>query len=71
VTEKLHAALIAFYTGYFDKPKSLQMELDLSTARAKVDVKNNLQTQFKSLLKHRIEFCRLKQKQRISSLSPS
>jgi len=58
VAEKLYAALIAFYTGFFDKPKSLQMELNFISARADVHVMDELRGLFDNLLDQRIDFCK-------------
>lgn len=58
VTRRLYTALVAYYTGFFYTPKSLNLELDLSRARMPVELKYELSALFQSILDNRVDFCK-------------
>lgn len=51
-------ALVAYYTGFFNTPKSLQLDLDLSRSRIPPQMKDGLGEYFRAIVDHRLDFCK-------------
>lgn len=58
MTYHLYTALVAYYTGFFNTPKSLQLDLDLSRAKVSHGQKDSLSGCFKRIIDHRLDFCK-------------
>lgn len=55
---RLYMALVAYYTGFFNTPKSLQLELNLSRSRLSSEQQHGLAKCFKTIIDHRLDFCK-------------
>lgn len=64
ITYRLYTALVAYYTGFFNTPKSLQMELDLTSSKASSELQHKLSKYFRAILDHRLDFCQRLQSSR-------
>ncbi|PKS06528.1 hypothetical protein jhhlp_007276 [Lomentospora prolificans] len=56
VTKRLYTALVAYYTGFFYSPKSLNLALDLSRTRMPLEAKHELSVLFQDVLDNRLDF---------------
>ena len=58
MTYRLYLGLVACYTGFFNTPKSLQLELDLSRSKLASERQHKLAKRFKATIDHRLDFCK-------------
>lgn len=58
MTRRLYMALVAYYTGFFNTPKSLQLDLDLSRSRIPTQLKDGLVEYFRAIVDRRLDFCK-------------
>lgn len=61
MTQHLYTALVAYYTGFFNTPKSLLLELDLTRAKISQGQKDGLSGDFKAIIGHRLDFYQMLQ----------
>lgn len=55
---RLYMALVAYYTGFFNTPKSLQLDLDLSRSKLSSEQQHELAECFRAIIDHRLDFCK-------------
>ncbi|SPN96780.1 uncharacterized protein DNG_00300 [Cephalotrichum gorgonifer] len=56
VAGRLYTALVAYYTGFFNTPKSLQLELDLTRSKISSRDKTELSACFRYIIDQRLDF---------------